>query len=86
MFQKMIQQVEKILPALEQELKAVKTTSALEQVRVKYLGKKGVLTNVLRNLGKLSDKEKPLVGRLANETKTKIIVILQDKEQELKLS
>ncbi len=86
MFQKMIRQVEKILPALEQELKAVKTTSALEQVRVKYLGKKGVLTNVLRNLGKLTAKEKPLVGRLANETKTKIIEILQAKEQELKLS
>ncbi len=86
MFQKMIQQVEKILPALEQELKAVKTTSALEQVRVKYLGKKGVLTNVLRNLGKLTAKEKPLVGRLANETKTKIVEILQAKEQELKLS
>lgn len=86
MFQKMIRQVEKILPVLEQELEAVKTTSALEQVRVKYLGKKGVLTNVLRNLGKLTAKEKPLVGRLANETKTKIIEILQAKEQELKLS
>lgn len=86
MFQKMIQQIEKILPALKQELKAVKDTSGLEQVRVKYLGKKGVLTNVLRNLGKLTDKEKPLVGRLANETKTKIIEILQAKEQELKLS
>ena len=86
MFQKMIRQVEKILPELEQELKAVKTTSALEQMRVKYLGKKGVLTNVLRNLGKLTAKEKPLVGRLANETKTKIIEILQVKEQELKLS
>lgn len=86
MFRKMIQQVEKMLPAIEQELTTVTTTSDVEQVRVKYLGKKGVLTHILRNLVRLTDKEKPLIGRLANETKAKIIEILQAKEQELKQS
>jgi phenylalanyl-tRNA synthetase alpha chain len=85
MYRKMIQQIEKILPALKQELAEVTTTSGLEQMRVKYLGRKGALTNVLRNLAQLTEKEKPVVGRLANEVKTKILELLQAKEQELKL-
>lgn len=38
----------------------------LDEVRVKYLGRKGELTEILRTLGKLPQKERPLVGKLAN--------------------
>ena len=44
----------------------------LEQVRIKYLGKKGKLTDILKQLGKLSAEERPVIGAFANEIKAKI--------------
>lgn len=41
----------------------------LENLRVKYLGKKGELTTVLKQMGKLSAEERPVVGQLANEVR-----------------
>lgn len=42
---------------------------ALENLRVKYLGKKGELTAILKQMGKLSEEERPVVGQLANEVR-----------------
>ena len=39
----------------------------LEQLRVKYLGKKGELTGILRQMGRLSAEERPAMGQLANQ-------------------
>ena len=44
----------------------------LEQIKIKYLGKKGELTAVLRGMGALSPEERPLVGQLANEIRAQI--------------
>ncbi len=44
----------------------------LEQLRVKYLGKKGELTLLLRSMGSLSAEERPVIGALANEVRTDI--------------
>ena len=45
------------------------TTAALDGVRVKYLGKKGELTAVLKQMGKLSAEERPVIGQIANEVR-----------------
>ncbi len=45
------------------------TREALEELRVKYLGKKGELTGILRGMGALSAEERPAVGQLANEVR-----------------
>ena len=42
---------------------------ALDALRVKYLGKKGELTAVLKQMGKLSNQERPVIGQLANEVR-----------------
>lgn len=47
----------------------VKNLEELETLRLKYLGKKGELTNVLRGMGKLSAEERPIIGQLANEVR-----------------
>ncbi|AXF55844.1 phenylalanine--tRNA ligase subunit alpha [Salicibibacter kimchii] len=64
------------LKALESEaLEAVKTSGdkkALEQVRIRYLGKKGAITGVLRGMGQLSAEERPVVGQKANEVRETI--------------
>ncbi len=44
----------------------------LEQIRIKYLGKKGELTAVLRGMGALSPEERPIVGQMANDVRAKI--------------
>lgn len=61
-----LQQIKK--DALE-ELKRAADLEEIENLRVKYLGKKGALTQVLRGMGKLSGEERPAVGKLANEVR-----------------
>ena len=44
----------------------------IEELRIKYLGKKGELTAVLRGMGKLSAEERPVIGQLANDVRAEI--------------
>ena len=53
-----------------------------EQIKIKYLGKKGELTAVLRGMGALSAEERPLIGQLANEVRSDIEAALAAKKQE----
>ena len=46
--------------------------SELEAVRVQYLGKKGALTAVLKQMGKLSPEERPVMGQLANDVRAAV--------------
>ena len=54
------------------ELENLKTSAELEEIRVKYLGKKGELTTILRSMGGLSQEERPIVGKLVNEIKSEV--------------
>ena len=54
------------------ELKSVKDKADIESLRVKYLGKKGELTSILRGMGSVSAEERPIIGKLANEIRAKI--------------
>ena len=56
----------------------------LEQIRVKYLGKKGELTAVLRGMGQLSAEERPVVGQVANEVRATIEEALAARKETLK--
>ncbi len=60
-------QLEKIRQAAADALEKVNSGEALEAVRVKFLGKKGELTAVLRGMGSLSPEERPAIGQMANE-------------------
>ena len=48
------------------EIKEAKDSTTIDTIRVKYLGKKGELTTILRGMGSLSKEERPIVGKLAN--------------------
>jgi len=58
-------------------------SSSLEDIRVKYLGKKGQLTQILRGMGKLSPEERPVVGQLANKVRQTIESALAEKVKEM---
>ena len=55
----------------------------LEEIRVKYLGKKGELTKILRGMGKLSPEERPVMGQLANEVRQAIESALSAKVKDI---
>jgi len=59
--------LEKIKLHSVKELESVQSQKELEEVRIKYLGKKGELTQVLRGMGGLSPEERPVIGQLDNE-------------------
>lgn len=49
-----------------EDIKNTNTSEEIDKVRVKYLGKKGELTKVLRGMGKLSSEQRPVIGKIAN--------------------
>jgi phenylalanyl-tRNA synthetase alpha chain len=55
-----------------QELKNSSGEAQIQMLRTKYLGRKGLLTQFLRDMGRIPAVERPLVGRLANELKLKL--------------
>ncbi len=65
----MKEQLKSIRNQAEAELSDVQSIQELDNLRVKYLGKKGELTSVLRGMGALSNEERPIVGQLANEVR-----------------
>ncbi|WP_421658862.1 phenylalanine--tRNA ligase subunit alpha [Leptothermofonsia sp. ETS-13] len=65
-------QLEAIRLDAQQALAATETLEQLEQLRVKYLGKKGPIPQVLGGMGKLDASDRPRIGALANEIKEAI--------------
>ncbi|MBQ8925665.1 MAG: phenylalanine--tRNA ligase subunit alpha [Clostridia bacterium] len=76
------EQLEQIRAEAEAALENAASLQELDAVRVKYLGKKGELTAVLKTMGKLSPEERPKVGQMANEVR-EIISAGIDKRNEL---
>ena len=66
------------------EISAAENSGALEEIRVKYLGKKGELTTILRGMGLLSPEERPVVGKLVNEAKSEVEEKLEEAVKEIK--
>jgi phenylalanyl-tRNA synthetase alpha chain len=64
-----------------QEIASATTLAQLQEVRQKWMGKKGQLTEVLKELGKLSPEERKTVGRLANELKTALSEALDARQE-----
>lgn len=59
-------------------LAKIDTQKELEEMRVKYLGKKGELTAVLKQMGKLSAEERPVIGQLANEVRQTLEKVIDE--------
>ncbi|MDA1060648.1 MAG: phenylalanine--tRNA ligase subunit alpha, partial [bacterium] len=79
--------MQKDLEKLEHEalaaIKKVSTPEDLQELNVKYLGRKGALTNILRGLKDLSLEEKPKIGTLSNKVKTALQNAFDKKRNEI---
>ena len=80
----MKQQLENIRLAAEKALKEADSLEELDSVRVKYLGKKGELKAVLKQMGGLSPEERPVIGQIANEVREYITEEIDKRTAELK--
>ena len=69
---KMKAQLEQIRRAAKEALASFDSAEQLEKARIQYLGKKGELTAILKQMGKLSAEERPVIGQLANEIRKDI--------------
>ena len=56
----------------------------LQQVRARYLGKKGEVTAVMKGMGQLTAEERPLVGALANQVKDRLEAVFAERQQALR--
>lgn len=67
-----------------QEIQSATNVEELERARVKYLGKKGQLTLVLREMGKLPKEERPIMGQISNEVREALHDALHVKQEDLR--
>ena len=76
----MKEQLEAIRQQAILDLDAAETPARLEELRVHLLGKKGELTAVLKQMGKLSPEERPVMGQLANSVRAEIEAKLEERK------
>lgn len=79
----MKEEIENLKKQALEEIANSKNSKELNDLRVKYLGKKGKLTGLLRGMGNLSPEERPKMGALVNSAKQEIENEIQEKEKEL---
>ena len=58
--------------------------NTIEELRVRYLGKKGELTSILKQMGSLSPEERPVMGQLANDVRKELDAKIAEKAADLK--
>ena len=80
----MKQRLEEIKLSAVEEVKNSSTLPEIEEIRVKYLGKKGELTAILKQMGSLSPEERPVMGQLVNKAKAEVEELITAKTEELK--
>ncbi len=80
----MKEQLESIRDRALQELGHTGDLQELEKIRVNYLGKKGELTAILKQMGGLSPEERPVIGQLANQVREQIEEGIQSRADTLK--
>ena len=78
----MKEEIEKIKQSALSEIEKASDARQLDDVRVKYLGKKGELTTILRGMGSLTPEERPVIGSLVNVVKEELEELISKKEKE----
>ena len=80
----MKEKIEEIKNKSIKEIKELVDLKTLEELRIKYLGKKGELTALLKGLKDVAESQRPIIGNLVNEVKNKLETLITEKEKELK--
>ncbi len=76
--------LEEILQSAKEQIASASTLAQLDEIRVKFLGKKGEVTAILKQMGSLSPEERPIMGQLANKVRAEIEEVLTTSVDEIK--
>jgi len=76
--------LENIRQSAVEALNKIDSIKSVDDFRVKFLGKKGELTSILKQMGSLSSEERPIIGQLANEIRTFLEAEIEKKQSQLK--
>ncbi len=79
----MKQALEQIKAAADELIANAQSAAAVDELRVRFLGKKGELTAILKQMGKLSAEERPVIGALANDVREAITADIARRTKEL---
>ena len=82
----MEQELRQLEAEAEEKLSTLENLKDLDEVRVRYLGRKGLFTSLLRQLGQVSAEDRPRIGKLANEIKEELEQKFNTKKSELTVS
>lgn len=82
----MKKQLEKVKEEFDFDLTSSNSKKDIENVRVKYLGKKGALTGILKQMGTLSADERPVIGKISNEIRDYISKSIEEKTAKLRFA
>lgn len=77
-------QLDNILQAAKEQLEKAATLAEVNDVRVKFMGKKGEVTQILKGMGKLPPEEKKALGQAANKVRNEIETLLEEKMAQVK--
>lgn len=65
----MQEKIKQIVSDIREQLEKISDSRELEALKVKVLGKKGQLTELMRGMGALSKEERPVMGKLVNDAR-----------------
>jgi phenylalanyl-tRNA synthetase alpha chain len=78
----MKEQIQKVKDQFVEEAGTIQDEKILEEIRVRYLGRKGYVTELFRELGQVAKEERPVIGKLLNELRTIIEETIQEKKSQ----
>ena len=80
----MREKLEEISQKSKEKIEQIKNSQELNDLKVRVLGKKGELTEILRGMKDIAAEERPVVGSLVNKVRDEIETLISEKEQEFK--
>ncbi|HDO1384161.1 phenylalanyl-tRNA synthetase alpha chain [Aeromonas veronii] len=81
-----MQQLEEVVGQARAEIEGVSDIATLDEIRVKYLGKKGFFTEQMKGLGALSAEERPAAGAVINQAKQQVQDALNERREALEIA
>ena len=78
-----MQDLDKLVAQATNQINTTSELAQLEQIRVDYLGKKGSITALMKQLGKLSNEERPKVGQVINQAKQTVQELINSQKEQL---
>ncbi|MDU3153735.1 MAG: phenylalanine--tRNA ligase subunit alpha, partial [Anaerococcus hydrogenalis] len=80
----MKEQLQALVKDASEAIEKSEDLKSLDDLRVKYLGKKGEITSLKKNISKLPNDQKPMAGKLINQTSKEVENKLEDRKEEIK--